>query len=567
MQHEERRDADAPIPMTRLPRAFMRLGGGLALACLLPFRAAAQVPGDLDTTFGTGGVVITDRGGVENANAVAIQPDGKIVVAGEGNTVADRDFLMSRHLPDGTLDPAFGSGGVVISDFGGFEYFSAVVVQTDGKIVGGGRLDGDFALVRYLPNGTLDPAFGSGGLVRTDFGSLEEISALILQPDGKLVAAGWTLRSTFDFAVARYNVDGTPDTSFGGGTGRVVSDWAAAELAFALTLQPDGKIVAAGLFERFFIDAGGIRRANDDFGLARYNADGTLDATFGTGGLVTTEFSAGAQELVYSVLVQPDGKIIAAGYRLLSFDSDFAVARYNPDGTPDASFGNSGLVTTDILGGSNDVASAIVLQRDNHIVLAGTSALSLAAPANFALVRYMPDGSLDAEFGEGGHVTTDLGGGTQDEVNGAALQQDGKVVLAGLLNNNRGGFDMALARYFMGDDSEEPPSLVLSASPDVLWPPNNKMRPVSVAVSTAAGAGVSGCFISAVHSSEGSLFPGEIDWQINGPLTVNLKAARTGSGRGRLYTVTVTCTTRSLSLVTGSATVRVPHDRSNARSK
>jgi len=118
-----------------------------------------------------------------------------------------------------------------------------------------------------------------------------------------------------------------------------------------------------------------------------------------------------------------------------------------------------------------------------------------------------------------------------------------------------------------GDDSEEPPSLVLSASPDVLWPPNNKMRPVSVAVSTAAGAGVSGCFISAVHSSEGSLFPGEIDWQINGPLTVNLKAARTGSGRGRLYTVTVTCTTRSLSLVTGSATVRVPHDRSNARSK
>jgi uncharacterized delta-60 repeat protein len=559
MQHEQRMHTDA-VQVKRLRRAFVRISGGLALACLLPFRAAAQVPGDLDATFGTGGVVITNLGGLENAKALAIQPDGKIVVAGEGNTVANRKFLLARYLPDGTMDPAFGSGGVVISDFGGFEYFSAVVVQTDGKIVGGGRFNSDFALVRYLANGSLDLAFGTGGLVRTDLGSIEEIAALILQPDGKLVAAGWTQRSTFDFALVRYNADGTPDASFGAGTGRVISDWGGAELAFALALQLDGKLVAAGLSERVFIDASGVRRVNRDFAVARYDADGALDATFGTGGLVTTEFTAGALELAEAVFVQPDGKIIAAGYRLLSNDNDFAIARYNMDGTLDATFGNGGLVTTDILGGSDEVARGIVLQRDSKIVVAGSTG-RLFEPPNFALVRYMPDGSLDTGFGQGGHVTTDLGGGTSDEVNGAALQQDGKVVLAGLLNNTQGGFDVALARYLMGED-EEPPRLFVSATPDVLWPPNNKFWPVSFTVSTQAGPPVSGCFISAVHSNEGRLFPGEIDWQVNGPLTVNLRAARTGSGQGRLYTITVTCTTRSRSLVTGSAAVLVPHDRS-----
>ena len=221
---------DAAIQTKRLRTAFMRSGGALALAWLLPMPAAGQVPGDLDPTFGTGGIVITDFGGVENAGGVAIQPDGKIVVAGESNTIVDRNFAVARYLPDGTLDPTFGSGGVVFTGFGGFEYFSSVIVQTDGKIVGGGRFDSDFALVRYLPNGALDLGFGTGGLVRTDLGSIEEIEALILQPDGKLVAAGYTLRSTFDFALTRYNADGTPDATFGGGTGRVISDWAAAEL-------------------------------------------------------------------------------------------------------------------------------------------------------------------------------------------------------------------------------------------------------------------------------------------------------------------------------------------------
>ena len=155
----------------------------------------------------------------------------------------------------------------------------------------------------------------------------------------------------------------------------------------------------------------------------------------------------------------------------------------------------------------------------------------------------------------------------QVRVNGAALQPDNKVVLVGLFNQDPDRYDMALARYLMGQDSPEPSRLLLSASPDVLWPPNNKMRQVSIAVSTEAGPAVSGCVISAVHSSEGSPLPGELDWQVTGPLTVNLKAARTGSGEGRTYTVTVTCTTHALSPVTASVTVLVLHDRSQAGSK
>jgi uncharacterized delta-60 repeat protein len=465
------------------------------------------------------------------------------------------------------LDPAFGSGGVVESDFGGFEYFSAVIVQPDGKIVGGGRFDGDFALVRYLPNGNPDLAFGNAGFVRTDLGSLEEISALVLQPDGKLVAAGWTQRSTLDFALVRYNADGTLDLSFGAGTGHVISDWGSPALPFALALQPDGKLVAAGEFERVFIDAGGVRHSNDDFAVARYAADGVLDATFGIGGLVTTEFTPGANELAEAILIQPDGKIIAAGARIELFRADFAVARYNPDGTLDSTFGNGGLVTTDVLGGSNQAATSAVLQADNKVVVVGTVDPAGSGNGNFGVVRYMPNGSLDMGFGDGGHVMTDFAAGntTEDEAHAAVLQPDGKLVVVGLFNDNQGGFDFALARYLLGAINEKPPKLVLSASPDLLWPPNNKMRLVSIDVSTDNGSAVTGCVISGVNSNEGAVSPGETDWQANSPLTVNLRATRAGSGQGRSYTITVTCTTPST--VSGSVTVLVPHDRSDTKRK
>ena len=171
-------------------------GRGSVVAVLLTLSLALLgegAPGDLDPTFGVGGKVTTDFGGYDSANALVLQPDGKLVAAGVRST-SDLDFALARYLPDGSLDPTFGVGGKVTTDFGSSDVASALVLQPDGKLVaaGGVQFDGpgDFALARYLPDGSLDPTFGVGGKVTTDFGGIDGASALVLQPDGKLVAAG-----------------------------------------------------------------------------------------------------------------------------------------------------------------------------------------------------------------------------------------------------------------------------------------------------------------------------------------------------------------------------------------
>ena len=177
--------------------------------------AAAAAPGDLDPTFGSGGKVTTDVGGSDGAQAVAIQGDGKVVAAGLGNFAGPGtgDFALARYNPDGSLDTSFGSGGKVTTDFGGFDAASAVAIQPDGKIIAAGRSgSGDFALARYNPDGSLDSSFGSGGKVTTDFGGFDSAFGVALQADGKIVAAGFQATSTqrgTDIAVARY-LDSVP---------------------------------------------------------------------------------------------------------------------------------------------------------------------------------------------------------------------------------------------------------------------------------------------------------------------------------------------------------------------
>jgi uncharacterized delta-60 repeat protein len=270
----------------------------------------------------------------------------------------------------GDLDPRVGGGGTVTTDFGGNDFAWALVLQPDGKLVAAGSAGpagaADFALARYLPDGRPDPTFGMGGRVTTDFGaSVDEAFALVLQPDGKLVTAGLSVDGgTFDGALARYLPDGRLDPTFGTG-GKVTTDLGGDERFSALVLQPDGKLVAAGTV------------------LARYLPDGRLDPSFGGGGTVTTDFG-GLYDIVFALVLQPDGKLVAAG------EGDFALARYLPDGQLDPSFGTGGMVTTDVGG----LPFALVLQPDGTLVAAG-----FAGGYNFGLVRYLPDGSLDATFG------------------------------------------------------------------------------------------------------------------------------------------------------------------------
>jgi len=413
--------------------------------------------GDLDPTFGTGGLVITDFGSFDFGQSIAIQPDGKIVAAGyTASGTKPYNFALARYTPTGILDSGFGSGGLVITDFGSFtDIGQSIAIQPDGKIVVAGYTTAipnlnnfaidpaNFALARYTPTGTLDSGFGSGGIVITDFGSDDSGNSVAIQSDGKIIVAGSTASgpNLYNFALARYTPIGTLDSGFGSG-GLVITDFGSFfDIGQSIAIQPDGKIVAAGY------TASGPNPNN--FALARYTPTGILDSGFGSGGLVITDFGAD-DDSGNSVAIQPDGKIVVAGYttaipNLNNFANDpanFALARYTPTGTLDSGFGSGGIVITDF--GEDDSGNSVAIQSDGKIVVAGSTA-SGPNPINFALARYTPTGILDSGFGSEGLVITDFG--SFDIGNSIAIQPDGKIVAAGYTGSGPNLINFALARY------------------------------------------------------------------------------------------------------------------------
>ena len=381
--------------------------------------------GSLDTSFDGDGKVTTAIGSGATIWEIALQRDGKIVAAGEGGS----NFALARYNRDGTLDTTFGTGGKVSAGFGSGSGGQAVLLQPDGKIVvaGKSRQDGydNFAVARYNRNGTLDTTFSDDGKVITPLSQRGDTArAVSLQPDGKIVAGG-VAGGNF-FALARYNRDGTPDGDFGTGTGKVSTDLStAADHAYGVVVQPDGKIVAAG-----------DSTSGSDFAVVRYNANGTLDTTFGTGGKVTT--SLGLISGARAMALQPDGKIVLAGSASDGTNSDFALVRYNHNGTLDRSFSGDGKVTTPV-GSGNDAAYAVAVQPDGKFVVAGYS--HNGNNNDFALVRYNRNGTLDTSFDGDGKVTTAVSSGA-DTANAVAVRPNGKIVAAGVANN-----DFAVVRY------------------------------------------------------------------------------------------------------------------------
>jgi uncharacterized delta-60 repeat protein len=430
---------------------------GIILTLFGSVQMAQATGGDLDPTFGTGGMVMTDLNhSTDIANAVAVQPDGKLVVVGQAykqNDFSGEDFVVTRYNPDGTLDTTFGRGGKVRTDFPGLASVpSAVVLQPDGKIVVAGgafplfTFAGNFELVRYNPNGSLDTSFGNGGIVTTIFPEGSYAFDVALQPDGKIIAAGTVFvdfnpgdMSDTDFALARYNPDGSLDTTFGN-SGMVMTDFLGHEDdAFSVLIQPDGKIVAVG-------------SANDpatfyDFAAVRYLSNGTIDTTFGVAGKVHTDLGDQNFDRARSAVLQPDGRIVAAGFAISQNGGvqNFAVARYTSNGVLDTTFSGDGIRQIDF-GNCCQGATKVLLQSDGKIITVGGSN-GESSEDDFLLARLSPRGSLDATFGVGGKVRTsfgDLNGGA----NGAALQSDGKIVAVGFqatFTNEWANF--ALARY------------------------------------------------------------------------------------------------------------------------
>ncbi|MBE2283891.1 MAG: cadherin-like beta sandwich domain-containing protein [Prosthecobacter sp.] len=422
----------------------------LMLTALILAAAASAAPGDLDTTFGSGGKVTTSIGSSnETGLSVMIQADGKVVVAGETYNGSNWDFALTRYTSNGTLDSSFGTGGKVTMTIGtSDESAKSVVVQSDGRILvagftnsgsGSGTFE-DFALIRFNVNGTLDASFGNGGKVVTDIGNSSNYgNAAALQRDGKILVVGsaYTGGSNYDIAVARYNADGSLDTTFGVGGKVTTAIGTGDDEGTCVAVQNDGKIVVAGQ---------SWTSGNKDFALVRYDSDGLLDPTFGSGGKMT--LSVGSEDdLCNGLVLQNDGRIVVAGEYVINpflAESGSALARFNTNGTVDTTFGNGGKVTTNVSGTSHDGYRGVLVMSDGRILAEGYS-YSTGGNYDFALARYNASGALDSSFGSGGTKTTDFGS-TSEEAYGMALQNDGKILLAGYYRsgNNR---DFAIARY------------------------------------------------------------------------------------------------------------------------
>ncbi len=391
--------------------------------------------GNLDTGFGVSGIVTTNLGfGDDVASGLVVQPDGSIVVSGSSGISGQRDFVIVRYTSGGALDTAFNATGILRADLASHDdEANAVALQSDGKLVLVGSASSnslDFALVRADSTGNLDGTFDGDGKATTDFKgpSNAQIAGVVVQPDGKIVAAG-TVGG--EFALARYNADGSLDATFGNG-GRVLTSLGQPATAEGVVLQVDGKIVVAGT-----CDFDGTSR----FALARHNSDGSRDATFGMGGFVTTNFSV-ADATAADVALQADGKIVVVGAVFFG-TQDFAVARYNTDGSLDTTFAGGGQVTTDFAG-DDDTADAVFIQADGRIVAVGVSMNISMGDTDVALARYNSDGSLDASFGTGGRVTTNLG--ARDDAADAVQQADGRIVVVGS-TGNFSNLDFAILRY------------------------------------------------------------------------------------------------------------------------
>ena len=416
------REAGRTGPSLRLLRAVATLVVVMAVGVV--FSAAAQAaPGDLDTTFSGDGLQTTDFGtdlGGE-VNAMAIQPNGKIVVVGRvvDEVLGYSYFGVARYNPGGALDPSFSGDGLDVA--GGGDYgpgATGVAIQPDGKIVVVGSdevLTGaNFVVGRTKPNGTRDESWVGG---RTNFGGRSYASDVAIQPDGKIVVAGSALG---DFAVARYNRNGSLDKSFSG-DGRQLTPFAAGDArARGLRIQSNGKIVVAG-------------HAGGKFAVARYKPNGSLDKSFSGDGRRVSPFF-GSDSSLFDVAFLGSGKIVAVG------DSDggeFPVARYNRDGSPDTSFSGDGFQVTPF-GDSATAYGAALAVGGPKIVVVGYS--FDGSHFAFALARYRYHGALDTSFSGDGLQTTHVG--VDSEAKAVAIQDDGKIVVAGGADG-----DFAVARY------------------------------------------------------------------------------------------------------------------------
>ncbi len=326
--------------------------------------ARLNTDGTVDTGFNTVGWKATSFGNQEAVNSIIVQGSGKIVAGGWTNAFSYRDFALARYHANSTLDTSFNTDGLLTTTFvSGSSEVKSILQQPDGKFICAGAVGTvtDFALARYSVDGVLDTTFGLQGIVTTPIGAAnEEAFAALLQPDGKIVLAGYSDIGSDDFALVRYNTDGSLDTTFSGDGKVTTTIGSGADIIFGCALQSDGKIVATGVT---------YNGSNEDFAMARYHTDGRLDSAFGNNGIVLTPVGSGFDRST-AIALQPNGKIVVTGHTENGSQTDIALLRYNTNGTLDSSFATAGIARAPFAG-FNSYGSAVTLQPDGKIVVAG----------------------------------------------------------------------------------------------------------------------------------------------------------------------------------------------------
>jgi uncharacterized delta-60 repeat protein len=402
-------------------------------SCLTAFSLARYnaSDGSLDTNFNGTGILVQPVGSLfAEAKSVAIQADGKIVVVGDcgldcGNYSG---AALCRFNPDGTLDQGFGSGGKIVATGNG-SAANAVVIQPDGRIVIAGSAtdaqnNSDVLVARFLANGTLDTSLATTGRVTTVVGTNGSSAfGLALQSDGKIVVGTSCSLSGNDLAVLRYNSDGSLDSTWNG-TGKMFTAVGSSGDTYTdLAIQADGKVVASG---------GSGFGSGAELSMFRCNTNGSLDDSFGSFGRVGT--SVGLISIGYGLALQKDSRILQTGTTVASIGSkaNVVVVRYNTNGTLDSTFGSGGEAITPI-GLAYDYGIALAVQTDAKIVAGCHS--QFGSFYKFAVARFLTNGALDSGYGFGGVNYFDFGTGADENVNAIALDSIGRTVMVGSVGN------------------------------------------------------------------------------------------------------------------------------------
>lgn len=411
----------------------------------------------LDTSFGVNGKVINSFAPQNDGlNSLLIQNDGKIIVSGLQDYSLSGNVFISRFNIDGTLDNSFGVNGYVLTQLVSETGGSCIIkLQNDGKILITGSKSPsvnssffDFATMRYNSDGTIDTSFGINGLVVTDLFATGDFSnAIDVQSDGKIIVAGSTYVGTKTVpSILRYLNNGTLDTSFGTNGKALLGlfDPNNSESTACIKVLSDNSIIL-GIF------TSALETLEDylNFGVIKVTNNGLLDSTFGTNGHVLTDF--GFKDYIRSV-DEFEGKIIALGYSSnTGVGTKMAIAKYLPNGSLDSSFGINGLVNANKNGTSlYDAISGLKVLSDGKMLCAGYTASSTA---DFLLIKFNVDGSVDTNFNSVGYLSTDFNG-FNDLGAAVAIGNDGKIVCAGITTVGS-NYDTALSRYTVESLSNE----------------------------------------------------------------------------------------------------------------